>query len=165
MEEKSGFEIKPFGASEVEKLRELLLEARKIDRKFDPALKEPEEIVEKLIEWMKRKLASPNAFLFVALHNQKPIGYVFGWIERKSKNYWKIWKQGYICDIFVREEFRRKGAGSALLERAEKWFRERNVKMITAEIYAGNSVSLNFHRARDFEEYYVVMRKFLPEHF
>ena len=161
MEEVPEFEIKAFKPGEVEKIRELLLEARKVDRKFDFALKEPEEIVDKLIEWMKRRLTSPNAFLFVALNEQRPIGYVFGWIERKSKNYWKVWKHGYICDIFVKKEFRRKGIGSALLEKAEEWFKRKEIEMIVSEVYAENAVSLNFHRARSFEEYYVMMRKFV----
>ncbi len=161
MEEKLKLEIKAFRARDTEKLRELLFEARKIDKRFDPTLKEPEEIIDKLIEWIKRKLASPETFLFIALHKQKPIGYIFGWIGRKSKNYWKIWRYGYICDIFVKKEFRRKGVASALLKKAEEWFRENGIEMIVSEIYAENVDSLKFHRARNFKKYYFVMRKFV----
>ncbi len=91
-----------------------------------------------MLEWMKRKLAKENAFLFVAEYDGKIVGYIFGWIERRSKNYWKTSKYGYICDLFVKEEYRKKGIGKALLKEAEEWFKKRGISKIFLEVYFDN---------------------------
>ena len=130
------FEIKE--CKNPEEVKELVYELRKFESRFDTELKSAEEITEKLIEWMKRKLFSPNTFLFVAFQESFPIGYVFGWIEKRSKNYWKSHRYGYICDIFVKEEFRGKGMGKALMEKAENWFREKGIEVVYVEVYAQN---------------------------
>lgn len=143
------FEIKEYKNAEV--VKELVYKLRKFESKFDAELKPVEEITEKLLEWMKRKLKSPNAFLFVAFSENIVIGYIFGWIEKRSKNYWKTQRYGYICDLFVKEEFRKKGIGKALIEKAEKWFKEKGIEDVHLEVYAQNP-NLEFYEKLKYKE-------------
>ena len=143
-----------------EKVKELIYELRKFESNFDKELKSPEEITDKLIEWMKRKLTSPNTFLFLAVSDGRPLGYVFGWIEKRSKNYWKTHRYGYICDIFVKEEFRGKGVGKALMEKAENWLREKGIEYINLEVYSKNPF-MKFYENLGYERLSVRMKKCL----
>jgi len=129
-------EIKECRNAEI--VKHLVYELRKLENAFDIELKDAKEITEKLVKWMNKKLKSPNTFLFVAFYKNKAIAYIFGWIEKRSKNYWKENKYGYICDLFVKKEFRRKGIGKILLEKAENWFKEKRIKSVHLEAYAEN---------------------------
>jgi len=122
----------------LERIRELLFALRREELKFDEDLIVSEESIEKMLRWMGRKLKGNDAFLFVAESGNEALGYIFGWVERRSKNYWKTSKYGYICDLFVKKGCRRKGIGRALLEKAEEWFREKGISKIFLEVYFNN---------------------------
>ena len=143
-------------------VKQLIYELRKFESDFDPELKTPEEITEKLVEWMNRKLKSPNAFLFMAIAENKPVAYIFGWIEKRSKNYWKRDRYGYICDVFVKKEFRRKGIGKALLNKAEKWFREKGIESVHLESYAENPY-IGFYEKLKYKKLSIRLVKYLSQ--
>ncbi len=146
--------IKIFQIRDPEIVKSLVSELRKFENKLDADMRSDEESVEKQIEWMKRKLQSESTFLFVAIREdeeQNTIGYVFGWIEKRNKNYWKLTKFGYVGELFVKEEFRGMGVGRALLEKAEKWFAEKGITKIFLDAYAQNP-AVNFYKKLGYRE-------------
>ncbi len=146
--------IKIFQTRNPEIVKELVAELRRVENKFDADMRSDEESVEKQIEWMKRKLQSESTFLFVAIReNEKRnvIAYVFGWIEKRNKNYWKLTRFGYVGELFVKEEFRGMGVGRALLEKAEKWFAERGITKIFLDVEAENP-AVNFYKKLGYRE-------------
>ncbi len=146
--------IKIFQTMNPEIVKELVAELRRVENKFDTDMRTDEESVEKQIEWMKRKLQSESTFLFVAIREDEEecaIGYVFGWIEKRNKNYWKLTRFGYVGELFVKEEFRGMGVGRALLEKAEKWFAERGITKIFLDVEAENP-AVNFYKKLGYRE-------------
>ncbi len=146
--------IKIFQTRNPEIVKSLVSGLRKFENKFDADMRSDEESVEKQIEWMKRKLQSESTFLFVAIREnekQNTIGYVFGWIERRNKNYWKLTRFGYVAELFVKEEFRGMGVGRTLLEKAEKWFAEKRITKIFLDVEAENP-ALNFYKKLGYRE-------------
>ncbi len=146
------------------KIKHLIFSLRKYEREFDKDLKEAEETVEKLIGWMERKLKSENTFLFVAEIENKIVGYIFGWIARRSKNYWKTQKFGYICDLFVEINYHGFGIGKSLLEKAEEWFKEKGINKLCLEVYAKNPAQ-NFYEKMGYEKLSIHMVKELDSDF
>ena len=59
---------------------------------------------------------------------------------------------GYVEGWFVREEFRGRGVGAALLRAAEQWARTRGAVEMASDVLIDNLGSQEAHRALGFEE-------------
>ena len=57
---------------------------------------------------------------------------------------------GMVCDVLVREDFRGKGAGEALLQTAIGWLRSRGIKDIYLESGKNNHAAHRFFEKRGF---------------
>jgi ribosomal protein S18 acetylase RimI-like enzyme len=75
------------------------------------------------------QLNDPDAVIFVAVVDAAVVGYCYAGIEPLS---WKELRDtaGFIHDLALDREARRRGAGRALLNAAVEWFRQRNVARV-----------------------------------
>ncbi len=100
-------------------------------------------------EWILKNIKGDKTVVFVAEYNGEIIGYTLGWVSQpwdyKSS-------RGYICDCFVKEEYRRKGIGAALCKAILNWFINRNITCIEADIYSNNTASLEMFKSLGFKE-------------
>ncbi|MEM3730384.1 MAG: GNAT family N-acetyltransferase [Candidatus Bathyarchaeia archaeon] len=105
-------------------------------------------------EWILKNIEKDNAVVFVATFNNEVVGYVLGWVSQP----WDYkFERGYICDCFVKEDYRRRGVGKALCREILKWFRSKNINCVEADIYTNNVASIKLFRSLGFEE---VAKKF-----
>jgi ribosomal protein S18 acetylase RimI-like enzyme len=86
-------------------------------------------------EWMKHDA------VLVALQEDEPIGYICLTEEHASAIAW-------VTDLVVALEWRRKGAGSALLAAGQAWASERKVRRLVLEVISKNQVGI--HLAQKF---------------
>jgi len=70
-------------------------------------------------------------------------------------------KHGYIYDIFVREEFRGKGIGKILLERAESYCREKRYSRILLMVSVSNQAAMKLYGEMGFKAEQTYMAKVL----
>jgi GNAT superfamily N-acetyltransferase len=75
------------------------------------------------------QLADEDVAVFVAEREAEVIGYVYAGLEPRS---WKELREacGFIHDVAVREEGRRSGVASALIEAAIDWLRSRGAPRV-----------------------------------
>jgi GNAT superfamily N-acetyltransferase len=69
---------------------------------------------------------------------------------------------GFISDLAVKSDYRRKGIGRKMLKRMIEWFESRNVKRIELRVVAQNEVGYSFwkkHGFRDFMHELYIIRK------
>jgi len=66
---------------------------------------------------------------------------------------------GILDLIFVEEDFRKMGAGKALLQAAEEWFAARGISRIEAVVTKTNAASLGFFKSNGYEEKRAVLQK------
>ena len=64
-----------------------------------------------------------------------------------------------ITDVGVREEARRKGIGTALVEAALAWVRDSGVRRVEVQVAHGNEAAQAFWRARGFGDFMDVLDK------
>jgi ribosomal protein S18 acetylase RimI-like enzyme len=95
--------------------------------------------------------------IFVAEDESHPfLGYL--WIGEGS-NMMTGLKHGYVYDIFVTEEFRGKGIGGILLEKAESYCRERGYSRMLLMVSVSNQAAISLYGKMGFKEEQTYMAK------
>jgi ribosomal protein S18 acetylase RimI-like enzyme len=79
--------------------------------------------------FLRSQLEHDDAIVLVAEHDGRIVGYVFAGLEPMS------WKElrgpaGFIHDVLVDDDARHSGAGTALIEAAIAWLRERGAPRV-----------------------------------
>jgi ribosomal protein S18 acetylase RimI-like enzyme len=90
--------------------------------------------------------------------NHAFLGYL--WVG-ESTNMMTGLKHGYIYDIFIKEEFRGKGCGKALLEKAESFCRERGYSRILLMVSVSNETAMKLYNRMGFKAEQTYMAKAL----
>lgn len=84
--------------------------------------------------------------VFVAEEDGKLLGHTMGML-RDQVPVFEAERYGYITDIVVDPEARRRGVGEALFEALKDWFRERDASHLQLQVAHNNSTSQAFWRA------------------
>jgi ribosomal protein S18 acetylase RimI-like enzyme len=84
-----------------------------------------------------------NALFLIAKSNNKVIGYALGWVQKIDLNH-KINEEGYICNVYVLDEYRKQKIGKLLTDNLIKWFKEKGIKRAVLDITEKNKLGLNF---------------------
>lgn len=112
--------------------------------KFELSLRNLPEAVSKKFQssLFKDHIEEPRVF------SVKAEGEIIGWMElslEKWNNRLRIW------ELLVREDFRRKGIGSKLVNRAVEVAREKRARMIVLETQSCNVSAIGFYLRHGFE--------------
>lgn len=97
-------------------------------------------------------LESKDARLLVVLDNGHAVGYSLAEIHK----YPPIFAReiyGYISDMFIQTEYRRKGIGGQMVAKIFEWFESRNIERIELSVAARNQVGYSFWRKQGFKDY------------
>lgn len=109
-----------------------------------------------LAEWLE----DGDVKLLAATEGQRLVGYFRAAVE-DAPSYVAAKRIGVIYDIFVSEEFRRRGIGAKLLHEALNWFRSKKIKDIEVSVDARNREAVEFWKSDGFFEYKLRLRKTL----
>ena len=90
--------------------------------------------------------------------NHAFLGYL--WVGEGS-NMMTGLKQGYIFDIFVKKEFRGRGTGKILLEKAQSYCREKGYSRIRLMVYVNNANAIGLYNKMGFKTEQMHMEKTL----
>ena len=99
--------------------------------------------------FLTSQLDAEGAIVFVAETDGHVVGYVYAAIEPLS------WKElrgecGYIHDLLVTDDARRKGVGEALLDAAIAWLRARGMPRVVLGTAAQNATARRLFERRGF---------------
>jgi ribosomal protein S18 acetylase RimI-like enzyme len=115
------------------------------DSYFDIANNAPE----KFAKFIKEKLDSNDYCILVAEDNGRVVGYC---LAKKDKHpLFKAPDYSEIFDLVITREFRRKGIGSALLDKVFNWCFEKGIKRVEVKVALANEVSRKFWRKMGFK--------------
>ena len=89
-------------------------------------------------EWMRRDA------VLVAVHEGTPVGYICAIAEHPSS-------VGWVTDLAVSPEHRRKGAASALLTAIQAWALERDVRRLILEMQSKNQAYIRLAQKFGYE--------------
>jgi len=99
---------------------------------------------------------------FVVEVEGKVVGYITGGIQ-EVEDYRNI---KYICDLgsmWVDEKYRSEGIGKEFVKEFEKWCKDKNISRLKVTASVQNKKGINFYKREGFEDYDVVLEKFLMD--
>ena len=106
------------------------------------------EVSEDMLFWSKKQLkkwiSSNDDVLLVAEDNKKIVGFIMSAIHKPTQ---KV----TIENIYVVEEYRKKGLAKKLLNETLKIFRKKGIKFINAFVDDKNTASFNFFKKNNFK--------------
>lgn len=94
-------------------------------------------------EQIGRLLRDENACWLLARLGQEPAGYV--WVQT-------VLDEGYIGNVAVHPQFRRRGVGDCLLEKLDALAAEKKLSFLTLEVRAGNEPAKALYRKHGYRE-------------
>ena len=149
--------IKKATIKDFEKLKDIKLESKKDEMKYSDSLKPLSKTIDIYFEYFKAELRKKNSAVFIALEKQ-PIGIIIV-TYFKPLRISKFPKKGYISNLYIKKEHRKKGIGKKLLDISLKWLKQNNVKYISLEIHLENKNALKFYRNLGFKDYTLKLAK------
>ena len=149
-------------ASDLQGIRACLIDLQNFERKLDARLPAGEEIVDEYIPQLLRRCRRYDGKVIVADVDASIAGYVSIWTRVTSEELedGKL-QYGYISDIVVRQQYRGTGIGRELMEAAESFARESNVRYLRIAVLAANRLAHELYRTAGFSDYSVELEKML----
>lgn len=104
---------------------------------------------------MRRFLAdltnSSHSFLFVALCEERMIGFISGELREGSPTFGtKTWAA--VDDVYVTPDHRSLGVGRALLDHCKSWARDKGADGVSLQVAAANERARKFYKELGFRE-------------
>lgn len=111
--------------------------------RFDSSFTIKQKIVGRFARELQNHIGDPNYRLAVVEVNGELVGYCLSYISRKPY-FFKLGKFGFIGDLFVEENYRRRGYGRMLVEDADSFFERKKVEQVELLVASGNVNTVKF---------------------
>ncbi|MBW2980921.1 GNAT family N-acetyltransferase [Candidatus Woesearchaeota archaeon] len=137
-------------------LLKLKLESREEATKFNKKLVSIETVKDRYELYLKKDLSSEWRAVFIAVDDGKIVGMVLSKIFR-SMYIQGHERTGYISNLYVKKEFRKKGIGKKLTRAVIDWLKSKDTTALTLEVYEANKLALDFYHQLGFKNHSVKM--------
>lgn len=112
---------------------------------------------------LEERLHDPLTRILVAEIDQQVVGYVLAMVVDLLGEMFVQESCGFVADIFVMPEHRKRGVGRALIDELMVWFANRDVRYYEWHVAARNEAAQAFWNALDGQPVLVRMRAQVPE--
>jgi ribosomal protein S18 acetylase RimI-like enzyme len=114
----------------------------------------------KFEEYLRGLIKPDDAQVLVALDQGQIVAYSIAQILKRPPIA-KYPAYGFISDLCVKSEYRRKGLGKQILDKILEWFKSRQIDRIELTVLAKNQIGYSFWKKQGFEIF--LHRMFLPK--
>lgn len=104
------------------------------------------------VKWFSKK----TAITFLLLSNNKPVGYIYGYIAYRTDMI--IDKEGYINDFYIQPKYRGRGYGKKLLNEMLAWFKSKKLSYAQLDVPKPNKSARRLYKTLGFTDYMYDMR-------
>lgn len=151
-------DIKKSTIDDFDKVLPIKLESKEEERKFNPQLRPVKEVIKNYEEYLKNDLSNKWRAVFIAIEKDKVVGIIVGKIYRTLRVA-GYERRGYLSNLYVKPEFRKKGIGGKLFKTAIDWLKKKKSKAVTLEIHTENKDKVNFYHKYGFKDFTIKMVK------
>ncbi len=153
-----GYRLRKAKADEIDKIGELWYELAFMHEKIMEGYELRDDPISPWKKYIEEGMESGRLVTFVADEDGKLIGFVNVMIRSRA-SFFTVQKMGVIMDTFVREDYRGKGVGSALVQAGERWIKDQGVKVAVLTVAPENRGGVEFWRKKGFKTYLYKQRK------
>jgi len=111
-------------------------------------------------EYLAEAMTKPTALVLVALDGPSVVGYALCMINTLPPVFAKR-EYGFISDLAVAPAYRKRGIGTALMEKTVDWFLAQGIDRVELRVAAFNEIGISFWRSSGFEEHVYVMDRMI----
>jgi len=152
--------IIPATESHIPEIVEIWKEFMDFHSEIDPYFARNEEGHSKFEDWVKDLMKSDIALVLVALDHSQVVAYSLSQINKRPPLFKEI-DYGYIYDLAVKSEYRRKGIGEKMLGEILEWFKSHQITRIELMVLTKNRAAFFFWEKHGFEVF--LNRMYLPK--
>ncbi len=150
-------EIRKADLNDFNELLKLKLESKEEERKFNNSLKPVEDVKDYYRTYLRNDLGSDWRAVFIAEDNNSMIGLAVGKIYR-TLMVAGYERSGYLSNVYVKKEYRRKGVAFKLTKEILKWFKQKGAVNVTLEIYPDNTAAEGLYKKFGFKNHSSIMK-------
>lgn len=143
-------EIRVALPEDVVSISKLWLKFMEYNAQFDNSFKVKSKIVGRFARELQQRLDDPNYRLATVQVDDELVGYCLSYVSKKPY-FFKLGKFGFIGDLYVLDEYRRKGYGKMLVEDAHGFFKRKKVKQVELLVANGNVNTIKFWEKQGFK--------------
>lgn len=144
-------EIRKATEQDTNGILEMIKRLKKLNEEFDTRFTVSPELEKRAGKHIGDAIRDTDHYiLLVAVANGEIAGFVK--IDVIERIFYTPDREGRITEFYVMPEYRRKGLGKILLERAYLSMHNRKIGLITAEFPSLNLIALNFYRKDGFKD-------------
>ena len=150
-------EISEYKSSEIETLKNLVMELQDSLKKIEPETVAPGSSVrDSYTDDLLQKVEAQRDQIYLAKDDGKAYGFIAVYVSKDTDENIEYL---YISDVVVSENSRGKGIGNALIEEAEHYARGQNLKFIRISSLVLNEGATRLYRNVGFSDYLVTLQK------
>ena len=152
--------IRPYRAEDVPALRACIVELQDAERRIDDRLSSGESMADGYLEQLFKRCQEWAGTMLVAECDGMVGGFVgvlarvpYEELDEPPGDY------ALVSDLVVREPFRRRGVGEALLQEAAQWAAAAGAKELRIGVLSGNENAKRLYRRGGFAPYLEILAK------
>jgi len=148
----SELEIRAARPADEPMILDLMDQEMKAQEALDPCFRLRPDAGDRYALYLRNRMRDIDSSVFVAVVAGKVLGVVVGSL-RSQETLFELRRFGYVSDLVVAPEVRRRGVGRRLYERTALWFRGLGIRVIRLHVATGSPPARAFWQAlgaRDF---------------
>lgn len=150
--------IRPARPADAPILAKLWREMWDFHAQVDPRFEAGPAANRAMAEWLGGHADNPDACLLVGEDEGRPVGYALALILENPPVV-TLRRYGFISELTVTADARRRGVGTLLLDGVHRWLRGKGVTEVEVNVAARNPVSRSFWKKNGYAEYVERYRK------
>ena len=124
-------------------ISKLWLKFMQYNAAFDSSFEVKPKVTASFAREIQDRLTDANYRIAVAEFDNELVGYCFSYVSKKPY-FFKLGKFGFIGDLYVLDDYRRRGIGRLLVDDAHAFFQRRNVEQLELLVAAKNIETVKF---------------------
>jgi ribosomal protein S18 acetylase RimI-like enzyme len=144
-------------------VRSCVIELQEFERGLEPSLPKGEDMADAYLAFLLYRCSRAAGRVLVAEVDQVVVGFVvlLARVEPEGPDEDQM-PYAYISDLVVLPQYRRRGVGRALLDRAEALARSSGARILRVGVLVRNEPAARLYRAVGFTDYHLQLLKRLP---
>jgi ribosomal protein S18 acetylase RimI-like enzyme len=127
---------------------DLLVRNKRLNEEFDPMLTVTDEIAEVARRYASEAMRDPNSLVLVCEEGGRVVGFLKA--DVIDRLFYEPRREGVIREFYLLPEFRRRGIGRTMIEKAMEELRSMGAGIITAEFPSQHKIAVSFYEKLGF---------------